>query len=189
MSLPALRQIASGVSVLTVNHNGVRRGTTVSTLTAVSRNPPILSVCLRAESVINDLTAAGGLLGVSVLRADQAQLARDFADPLHQAGAGKFDRAPWRTVRAEPPLLRDAVARFICTLATRVSVGDHHVLLARVRNADTAPGTPLLSFAGELHALSAPPPGPDTHPPGTAPPTGTHASATARTRLPEETHS
>lgn len=151
-----LRSLASGVAVLTVRCGDRLHGTTVSTLTSVSRRPLIVGACLRPGSVFTDLVLQEGRFAASVLRADQAPLARWFADSGRPDGAAQFDGLDWDTGAGrgedDAPLLHGAVAHLRCRLSSCVPVGDHEVLLGVVADADADGGAPLLSYAGELHA-------------------------------------
>ncbi|MDJ1135807.1 flavin reductase family protein [Streptomyces iconiensis] len=150
-----LRSLASGVAVLTAAHGEQVHGTTVSTLTAVSRSPLMVGACLRPGSVLADLARAGGRFAVNVLSADQSELARRFADPTRTTGAGQFDGCDWFCGPAPAvggaPLFAGAIAHLSCRLSSWVPVGDHEVLLGLVTGASGNGGAPLLSYEGELH--------------------------------------
>ncbi|MBB1253521.1 flavin reductase family protein [Streptomyces alkaliterrae] len=159
-----LRSIASGVAVLTARSGERLHGTTVSTLTSVSRDPLIVGVCLRPGSVLAELAQQEGRFAVNVLGSEQAALARWFADSARPKGRAQFDGLDWSPgadhADGGAPLLGGAVAHLSCRLAGCVPVGDHEVLLGRVVAAAAQGGEPLLSYAGGLHApvLREPPP-------------------------------
>jgi len=162
----AVRQFASGVAVLTVAHGGRVQGTTVSAMTAVSRQPLLIGACLRPESVFMRLVGDRRRFAVNVLTARQAQLAGWFADPERPSGPAQFGCVDWEPDPfSGAPLISGSLARLGCRLTASIPVGDHHLLLAEVVSGSTEEGSPLLSFAGRLHdgLLRRLPPGP-AHP-------------------------
>lgn len=149
----ALTHLASPVSVLTVNHRGRPHGTTVSTVTAVSREPLLLGACLRAGSSFAELAAAEGRFTVNVLDASQERIARWFADSARPDGDPQFAGL---TQGTDPytgaPLLHGALAHYTCRVFGTPRVGDHDVLLGQVTHTAVHDGDPLLSYAGGLFA-------------------------------------
>lgn len=149
----ALRRVASGVSVLTVDHAGVRRGATVSALVAVSREPLIVALCLRVSSSFAELVRHAGCFSVNVLAASQAPLARRFADRTRPPGDAQFAGLRWtRDPFTAAPLIDGCLAHLACRFAGTHRVGDHDLITAEVIGGDPAPtdANPLLAFAGQL---------------------------------------
>jgi len=148
----AVRHFASGVAVLTVvTADGGVHGTTVSAVTAISREPLLIGACLAGRSSFSRHLADEGHFTINVLRAEQHAVARWFADPARPAGAAQFDAVPWRTdPDSGAPLLTGSLAHFTCRLHDRLTLGDHDLLVARVFAGAAGTGTPLLSFAGRL---------------------------------------
>lgn len=150
-----LSSLASGVAVLTVRSGDRVHGTTVSTLTSVSRQPLIIGVCLRPGSAMAELARTEGRFAANVLSGDQLALARWFANSARPEGAAQFDEVDWTPgslCAGGAPLLGGAVAQLSCRLSSCVPVGDHEVLLGLVTEATANGGEPLLSYAGALHA-------------------------------------
>jgi flavin reductase (DIM6/NTAB) family NADH-FMN oxidoreductase RutF len=156
----AVRHFASGVAVLTtVTGDGAVHGTTVSAVTAISREPLLIGVCLRTTSSFVRWLAGHGRFTANVLRCDQHDIARWFADPQRPAGTAQFRPVRWR---ADPgsgaPVLADAVAHFSCRRRDRFSLGDHDLIVADVLDGAVRAGSPLLSFGGRLHDARLPVP-------------------------------
>jgi flavin reductase (DIM6/NTAB) family NADH-FMN oxidoreductase RutF len=149
----ALRQIASGVAVLTYWSGDEAHGTTVSSVTSVSRDPLLIGACLRRDSRFAQLVATPGQrFAVNVLGADQARLASWFADPSRPAGLVQFDYVDWEPdVFSGAPMITGSLARLGCQLTASFPAGDHDVLVAQVVTGTVGSGPPLLSFAGQLH--------------------------------------
>jgi flavin reductase len=148
----AVRQFASGVAVLTVGHGDQVHGTTVSALTAVSRQPLLIGACLRRDSAFGRLVNTRRGFAVNVLGTGQALLASWFANPDRPPGAAQFDDVDWEPDPATgAPLIRGSLARLGCRLFSCYPAGDHRLLLAEVVSGSVAEGAPLLSFAGRVH--------------------------------------
>jgi 3-hydroxy-9,10-secoandrosta-1,3,5(10)-triene-9,17-dione monooxygenase reductase component len=92
--------------------------------------------------------------GISVLRAEHADLARSFAS-----------RAPhtekWReipsTERAGVPILDEALAWVACGLHEEHEAGDHVLLIGDVRELGAGGGDPLIFHRGEYRGLDSRP--------------------------------
>jgi len=155
----AVRHVASGVSVLTIAHHGIRRGITVSSLFAMSRDPLQVGMCLRPTSSFAAIVRAGRSFSVNVLRTEQVELARRFADPDRPKGDAQFHDVQWEPDGATgAPLIAGCLAHFACRAEEWHRIGDHDLIVATVVGGapSTDDGLPLLTFAGGM--LSATPP-------------------------------
>lgn len=148
----AVRRLATGVAVVTVWHGDVVHGTTVSSVAAVSREPLLLGVCLRAESSTTRAITAAGRFALNVLSTRQPALAGWFADPARPRGLAQFDHLDWEPDPfSGAPWIRGSLASLGCHLTANVPAGDHDLLLGTVVTARDGEGSPLLHFAGRLH--------------------------------------
>lgn len=147
----ALRRFASGVTVLTVNHDGLRHGTTVSAVVAISREPLVLGACLRPSSAFTALARDAGVFSVNVLSSEQASVARHFAVPGRHRGDAQFADVEWATDDLTgAPLIEGCLAHLACALTGCQRLGDHDLLTADVLAGRPGQGAPLLTFAGQL---------------------------------------
>ncbi|MDG9703209.1 flavin reductase family protein [Streptomyces sp. DH37] len=156
----ALRCLASGVTVLTVNSDGLLHGTTVSSLVAISRTPLVLGACLRLSSGFTELARKSGSFSVNVLSSEQASVARWFASPDRGQGGAQFADVVWSTDRhTGAPLLDGSLAHMACAYLGSQRIGDHDLITAEVIAGAPGTGVPLLSFAGGLCQEGSPAPG------------------------------
>lgn len=145
--------LASPVSVLTVTTEEGMHGTTASTVTLVSRHPLLVGVVLRTGSSFGGFAAREGRYAINVLGAEQADVARWFADSGRPEGSEQFDGLRWQPDSyANAPLLAGVLAHYSCRFHSKVAVGDGELLLGYVVRTRTADGSPLLSYAGGLYA-------------------------------------
>jgi len=130
----AFGRFASGVAFVTAEIDGVPEGLIVSSFTAVSLEPPLVSFCPARASLTWRRMRAAGRFAVHVLDSRHAAFARRVAAP----GADRF---------AEP--LRDALAVIDCDLEAELPAGDHHIVVGLVRRVHVSPhGRPLVYFGG-----------------------------------------
>jgi flavin reductase (DIM6/NTAB) family NADH-FMN oxidoreductase RutF len=146
------QRFATGVSVVTAGIDDSVRGSTVSAFCLVSRDPALVSVCLRRGSGLLDLIRRHDRFTVNVLGSGQSTVARHFASRVRGAGREQFDGIGWTSGEAGEPRLTGTLCWLHCRPCARVAAGDHELVLARVLSLGEGTGhTPLLYFAGALH--------------------------------------
>ena len=94
---------ASGVVVITTSVGGRRSGATVSAVSSLSLDPPMLLACLHSASSTQEAVREAGVFAVNVLAEDQAALAALFARPIRrnrQVRRRFGARGPHRCARA-----------------------------------------------------------------------------------------
>ncbi|WP_192809992.1 flavin reductase family protein [Actinomadura rudentiformis] len=164
----AVRRLVTGVAVVTVWHGDIVRGTTVSSVAAISREPLLIGVCLREESSLTEVIGEARRFAVNVLSTRQSPLAGWFADPGRPRGLAQFDHLEWEPdTFSGAPWISGSLASLGCHLTTTVPAGDHDLLLGEVVTARNGEGGPLLHFTGRLHdGMLRVLPREATHPPG-----------------------
>ena len=134
----AMRQLASGVCLVTHSVGGERAGMTATAVASLSLDPPTLIVCVnRAASTYSGLTL-GAAFGVSVLGADHLEFAERFAGRTGEEGADRFREGRWMTAPNGTPLLWDALAAFACEVDDIVERNTHAIVVGRVKHAAAA---------------------------------------------------
>ena len=134
----AMRQLASGICLVTHSVGGVRAGMTATAVASLSLDPPTLIACVnRADSTYAGL-APGVAFGVSVLGADHREFAERFAGRTGEEGAERFREGRWRVSPNGAPLLLDALAAFACEVDDIVERNTHAIVIGRVKQAVTA---------------------------------------------------
>jgi flavin reductase (DIM6/NTAB) family NADH-FMN oxidoreductase RutF len=141
-------RFASGVTVITAEHEGKPFGTTASAVSSLSLDPPMLLVCLNTTSTTGQAIAQARHFAVNILAEGQADAAMRFA------GKGdKFAGQPVIRGVAGEPLLDDALANLECRVVEEVTGGTHVVFLAEVVHATGRQGAPLAYFRGQFGRL------------------------------------
>ncbi|MCF6509957.1 flavin reductase family protein [Blastococcus sp. MG754426] len=144
------REVMAGVptpvSVVTSLDDGRPHGTTVSAFASLSMAPPMVLVALDHRSDLLAVVRRTNRFGLNVLGSDQAALATAFA---RKGGSLKFTGVLWETADGVPRLL-GARGFLGCAVARVVDGGDHVVLLADVRVADSGTGHPLTYYSRDF---------------------------------------
>lgn len=155
----AMSRAVTGVTIVTTDGELGRFGQTVSAMSSVSADPPMLLVCINRKSPITAAIERHGSFAVNVLRSDQRRLADTFAGRPRSGPAYDFAAARWETAHTGAPLLTGAIARFDCTLDAAHIAGTHTIYVGVVAAAGGGAGAPLLygrRSYGELHAFPNP---------------------------------
>jgi flavin reductase (DIM6/NTAB) family NADH-FMN oxidoreductase RutF/DNA-binding GntR family transcriptional regulator len=137
----------SGVVVITTTHDGVPYGMTVSAVSSLSLDPPMLLVCLNASSATQEAVHAAGRFAVNILAEHQGHVAERFARP---GTDDKFVGLTVRDGRTGVPVLPGALATVECRVVEVVSGGTHRVFLGEAVHAEATEGSPLAYFRGRF---------------------------------------
>ena len=137
----------SGVVVITTEHDGAQRGMTVSAVSSLSLDPPMLLVCLNAASSTQEAVQRSGRFAVNILTEHQGDIAERFARP---GSDDKFAGIGTRAGRTGVPVLSGVLATVECRVAEVVGGGTHRVFLADAVHAEAIDGSPLAYFRGKF---------------------------------------
>lgn len=148
----AMSLLATGVTVVTTTTRDGPAGMTASAVCSLSLEPPKLVVCVQTSLPTHAALLASRTFAVNVLGEGQVEIARRFATP----GVDRFAGVPLRG-GLPAPVLRDAIAFFLCDVDERHPGGDHSIFVGRVTGCGHGPGArPLLYFDRAFGALRAP---------------------------------
>jgi flavin reductase (DIM6/NTAB) family NADH-FMN oxidoreductase RutF len=145
----------TGVTIVTVRREGTDYGVTVSAVSSLSLEPPMLLVCLNRSSRTQGAISLARSFAVNILREDQAELARLFATSRDD----KFDGIRLRRGQLGHPLLEGALAHVDCVITEEAVGGTHTVFLAEVKWAERFEGSPLVYYRGQFGWLGLDDPG------------------------------
>ena len=154
--IEAMSRAATGVTIVTSSGPNGRFGQTVSAMSSVSADPPMLLVCINRKSPTCTAIQNDRVFAVNVLRADHRRLAESFAGRPRRGKPYDFDAFRGDTGVTGSPLLAGAIARFDCTLEAAYPAGTHQIFVGNVVQSDAASGAPLVYAGrgyGELHAF------------------------------------
>ncbi len=138
----ALSHFASGVTVVTTEHDGRQYGMTVASFASLSLHPPLVLVCIERSVKTHDAIAAAGKYGVSILSSTQADISSKFASRSDD----KFDGVELIEGDLDVPLIAGALTAIECRVYDRLPGGDHTIFIGEVLKIHTREGDPLLYF-------------------------------------------
>ncbi len=142
--ISAMRQLASGVSVVTTDGPAGRAGLTVSAMCSLSADPPALLICINRQSRAMATLRRNGVFCVNVLAIEQMDVARIFAGQAGTPDGDKFASARWEQLVTGAPAAQDALAVFDCRIAQGMPYGSHDILIGAVAEARMREGQPLV---------------------------------------------
>ena len=137
---------ATGVTVITTRDGETDFGVTVSAVSSLSLEPPMLLACLNRTSRTQAAIRRTGSFAVNILGLQQEAVARLFATDRDD----KFEGLAVRYSTLGNPLLEDALAHVECDVIEEAAGGTHTVFLAEVCHAERFDGEPLLYFRGQF---------------------------------------
>jgi flavin reductase (DIM6/NTAB) family NADH-FMN oxidoreductase RutF len=150
----AMRQWASGVSIVSARHAEQQHGMTVNSFISVSLEPPRVLVSLERGRHTHELVERSGYFGVSVLSDQHKELSDRFAGRLTESGDRFAGLETFRLV-TETPLLSVALAAFDCRVIATHPVGTHTLFIGEVLAIQNQEGgSPLLYFNQAYHKLN-----------------------------------
>lgn len=138
----AMSHFASGVTIVTTEHDGKPFGMTVAAFSSLSLHPPLVLICIEKGVKTHEAIAAAGKFGVSILSDAQTDVSNRFAS----RGDDKFAGIATRRGESGVPLIDGAITTLECTLREHLPGGDHTIFVGEVVAISTAEGTPLLYY-------------------------------------------
>ena len=142
----AFGTFATGVTIVTVG-GSVAHGMTANSFASVSLDPPLALVCVDKDAIMHTNLTAAGCFGVSILAADQEEIARHFANRWRPLGIAQFEPVSWEPGRLTgAPLIAGAVTHFECELWRAYGGGDHTIFLGKVVSLDRRSDDEVLVF-------------------------------------------
>lgn len=145
-----LGRFSTGVAIVTATDaDGNPAGMTVNTLTSVSLEPPLVSICVERIADMHGVMEQASTFVVNILEAGQELLSRRFA----VKHPDRFEGVGFR--QDEGLILLDGVlAHITCEPWSRLEAGDHTIFVGRVIGGTTHNGQPLLYYRGGYAGLS-----------------------------------
>jgi flavin reductase (DIM6/NTAB) family NADH-FMN oxidoreductase RutF len=149
----AMRLWATGVTVVTSQHEGVTHGMTVSSFTSVSLTPPQVLIALAQSTRTHALVKGSRSFGVTVLGADQRAISDRFAGRQPDS-EDRLSELKTFSLVSRAPLLEGGIAQFDCHVIATFTSGTHTIFIGEVVAARSdLQAEPLLYFNRNYHKL------------------------------------
>ena len=148
----AMGAFATGVTVISAARaNGGISGITVNSFTSVSLNPRLVLWCLGDQSERYDHFAEANAWGVTILAANEREVARRFANSASESMAP----AEIEMLAGAPVLKGAGVAQLACVTHDKRIAGDHLIIIGEVREFRVQAGDVLTFFRGRYGRAEA----------------------------------
>jgi flavin reductase (DIM6/NTAB) family NADH-FMN oxidoreductase RutF len=145
-----LGRLASGVSVVTTRSpEGKDHGMTVTALSSLSLEPPLILVCVDRAATMYDALREAPHFAVSMLTSEQEIISRRFAETSDT----KFEGVGFSRDATGCALIDDALAHLECSMWAQYEGGDHTIFVGQVVRAKTGEAKPLLYYRGGYAGL------------------------------------
>lgn len=128
----AMRQLAGGISAITVGQGDERTGLTVTSVASLSAAPAALVFCINQSASSWPVLKRRRAFAVNVLAPEQIDVAERFSGRNGAKGVARYDGAHWTTLATGTPVLRDALAILDCQVEDLVERFGSVVVIGRV---------------------------------------------------------
>jgi flavin reductase (DIM6/NTAB) family NADH-FMN oxidoreductase RutF len=150
-----MASFVTGVVVVTCVADGADHAMTANSFTSVSLDPPLVLVCVEADSRFHEVLPGAETWAVSILDEHQRGRASWFATRSRPL-VGQFDSTPARRGPSSGALLLDgSLATLECRTVAVHRAGDHDIVIGEVLALDlvSPTGRPLVYFGRTFRTL------------------------------------
>ena len=140
----AMSGAVTGVNLITTDGRAGKFGITVSAMSSVSAEPPMLLACINTRSPACAAIRSNQIFCVNVLSTRQRRLANAFAGNADQGDAYDFSIGQWERGFMDVLRLVDAASSFDCALEQSYDAGSHTIFIGRVTASTGGSFSPLL---------------------------------------------
>ena len=140
----AMREFASGVSIIACGEGRTRNGCTATALTSLSLSPPSIIVCLSRQTATLTSIKRSGAFSANILAGHHQPLAERFAGRGGLQGADRFGAGDWLQLVTGSPVLADALASIDCRLDEIIERNTHSILIGAVKAVRVSEAAPAL---------------------------------------------
>lgn len=151
-----MARFATGVTVVAARYGPLLAGMTANAIASISIDPPLMMASISVKSETHRAIIESHAFALSILSAEQRDLATCFAQPTTAAKLKRFCDAPWHEAETGSPIIDDAIAYFDCRLVERYSAGDHTMFLGEIVAAGFSEEVePLIWFGSRFRGLAS----------------------------------
>ena len=125
----AMRRLSATVTIVSTGDDDSYQGLAATAVTSVSTEPPAVLACVNRSAGPSEMLLQRGRFAINILHADNAALVPVFSGPIK--GHDRFNHGVWSHLD-HVPVLADAQAVLVCTLAQTTVFGTHTILIGTV---------------------------------------------------------
>lgn len=142
----AMRDLAAGVSIVTVGRGDDISGMTVTSVSSLSVDPATVIVSINRQTSSWPLLQKHGVFGINVLGLEHREISERFSGKDGLSGAARFAGAEWIQLASGVPLLAGALVAFDCEVDHVVERHSHAIVIGRVLDLRVSSGSPALVY-------------------------------------------
>ena len=150
----AMAMAATAVSVVTTDGAAGKLGLTVSAISSVSSEPPMVLACINRRSPLAEAVTRNKIFCINLLAAGQCLVSDVFAGRASEAKPYDFGCADWYAGMTGAPMLAGAAASFDCNLEAAHDAGTHRIIIGKVLQAATGENEPLVYAQRRYQAIT-----------------------------------
>lgn len=145
-----MRRWATGVTIVTVEKGGQKHGSTVSSLTSISIDPPLVTVTIAKGTRTHHLMQMAGIFGITILSDQQQSLSERFAGELTE-DQDRFEGVNSKYIFEGIPVLEDGLACLGCTIEYEYDMPTSTLFIGRVVASELGIGAPPLVYLNRTY--------------------------------------
>jgi flavin reductase (DIM6/NTAB) family NADH-FMN oxidoreductase RutF len=127
----AMRNWASGVAIITSICGSAKAGTTISSFTSLSMEPPLILVNLASENPTQTMIKQSGFFGITLLSEHQQSISDLFAG-FNKVIKNRFDEVPTLTLTSGVPFIEGGLAYLDCRIYEHYELPKSVVIVGEV---------------------------------------------------------
>ena len=135
----------TGVTIITMAHEGEVRGMTANAVTSVSLDPLLLLICVDKRTITHGFLEQASAFAVNILAEDQEHVSRALAS-RDSDDARRLMGHPYHPGLNGSPILDDCVAYLECRITEVFPGGDHSIFIGEVVWGEVMRDAPPLIF-------------------------------------------
>jgi flavin reductase (DIM6/NTAB) family NADH-FMN oxidoreductase RutF len=125
----AMRRLAATVTIVSTGDDEGYHGLAATAVTSLSTEPPAILDCINRTASPFEKLLQRKRFAINILHTDNAALVPVFSGKIK--GPERFKHGIWDHLDGVP-ILSDAQAAIICTLATTTEFGTHTIIIGKV---------------------------------------------------------
>jgi flavin reductase len=124
-----MRRLSATVTIVSTGDDEGYHGLAATAVTSVSTEPPAVHACVNRSAAPSEVLLQRKRFAINILHADNATLVPIFSGKIK--GPERFKHGVWSHLD-HVPVLTDAQAVLVCTLAQTTVFGTHTILVGTV---------------------------------------------------------
>ena len=148
-----MRKWTSGVTLVSVKHQGRKHGMTVSSFTSVSLDPPLITISLMKDSRTLEMLTGSQSFTVTILSSEQTEISSIFAGHVGD-DEDRFAGLETKDLKSGSPIITGGIAYLDCSVYEVHEFASNSLIIGEVIAAEIGEqGKPLLYYDQQYHQL------------------------------------